>query len=714
MTARDPFVRDVPWRLGMGLYALFTGAWLIRGLAPGIGRGYPAAEVVQDYVFSVLVLIPAVVLLRHAERRWAYRLAGLGLVGVAGAYNLQARVADHRFAPWDAVLLHGIGTAGCVAGLLLFSVAPTDRAVRWRVGASAAVAGMLGALLAGYAPSFGFIATCCLLTPLLVLVPVGEPSATARLVRSASAALAGLSVLVVGAAWITQHLRTPGLLEEITGISVAGPESWHQPAGLGWLGGQVAAFWVCRSLAVLAFAALTAGLVRGQVADVDRPTSRTAVYALLIAIVGAVYVLGAVRVDAAFGLDSDWLAPPQVAAAGLAALAVQPLRTLLARFVDRVVYGRRLSAREVLNQVGALARTSAGGTEALRALARLTALTLGTDQAAVHLALANGAELTVRWPELARPPADERRTAVRFQGVEVGALAVPATRGSLPRHRRALLTELGAGAGAVLRNTAQALDLRQRLADAEERSAEIRASRWRVVTAQDGERRDLERDLHDSAQPALTSVRLALGLVNHLADSARDRTGSADGSADGSAHGAGYGAALLRLRNQIQIASTGLRRRLHGIDPATLTAAGIVAALRENAEGLGAKVEFDVEPAVADMRFDRHIEAAVYYCCAEALQNAVKHSPGVAIEVGMALHDAGAALRLRVSDSGPGFDPESVRRGSGLQNMADRIAAVEGTLAISSAPNAGTRIEATVPLAGVAGNRPDNPGTARG
>ncbi|HJP80680.1 MAG TPA: ATP-binding protein [Pseudonocardiaceae bacterium] len=675
--------REVPWRIGMTLYALFAGAWLIRGLAPGIGAGYPIAEVIQDYAFSALLLIPAVTLLRHAERRWAYRLSGVGLIGVAGAYNLQARVADHRFAVWDAVLLHGVGTAACVAGLLLFTIGPADGAVRWRVAVSAAIAGTIGALLATSAPSLGFLATCCLLTPLLALVPVGEAGRNARLVRSISAALAGLTVLVVGAAWITQRLQTPGLLGEISGISRSGPEIWHYPAGLGWLGGQVAAFWVCRFLAVLAFAALAAGLVRGRAMDVDRLTSRAAVYSLLIAIVGAVYVLGVVRVDAAFGLDSDWLAPPQVAAAGLAALAVQPVRTVLARFVDQVVYGRRLSAREVLKQVGALAQTSSGGTEALRSLASLTARTLGADEAAVHLTLAGDTEVTVRWPDEDRTLANEQRTPVNFHGVPVGALAVPAHRGSLPRHRRVLLADLAQGAGVVLHNTAQTLDLRQRLADAETRSAEIRASRWRVVTAQDRERRDLERDLHDSAQPALTSVRLTLGLVNHLAGGGNDSA---------------YRAALLRLRNQIQVATAGLRRTLRGIDPATLTSAGIVAALRESAEALGADVEFDIDPDTSDKRFDRHVEAAVYYCCAEALQNAVKHCPGVTVHLRIALPGNGTTLRFTVSDSGPGFDPDSVSGVSGLQNMADRIAAVDGKLIIGSSPKAGTRVEGTVPL----------------
>ncbi len=687
MTTLTPAVRELPWRIGMALYGLFTGAWLIRGLAPGVGPGYPIAEVVQDYAFSALMLIPAVTLLRHAEGRWAYRLTGAGLVGVAGAYNLQARVTDRRFEAWGAVLLHGFGTAACVAGLLLLIVGSVDRWTGWRVAVSAVLAGTIGGLLSGYAPSFGFLASCALLTPLLALVPVTataeEAQRTARLVRSVSAALAGVTVLVVGTAWITQHLQTPGLLGEVNGISLSGPEIWHYPAGLGWLGAQLAPFWVCRFLAVLAFAALAVGLVRGRSEDVDRVLSRAVVYSVLVAVVGAVYVLGAVQVDAAFGLDSDWLAPPQVAAAGLAALAVQPVRTLLARLVDRLVYGKRLSPGEVLAQVGALAQASSGGTEALRSLAALTARTLGADEAAVHLALPDDAELTIRWPDQDQVPAKEQRTPVGFHGAEVGALAVPATRGRLPRHRRAALAGLGWGAGVVMHNTAQSLDLRRRLDDAQARSAEIRASRWRIVTAQDGERRDLERDLHDSAQPALTSVRLALGLVNHLADTTKDGA---------------YRAALVRLRNQIQVATTSLRRTLRGIDPPALTASGIVAALRETAESLRAEVDFDIEPAIADTRFDRHIEAAVYYCCGEALQNAVKHSPDATITVTMTLADNATTLHFTVTDNGAGFDPDAVSAGSGLQNMADRIAAVDGILVIGSEPDAGTRVAGTVPL----------------
>src|SRR5205807_10367339 len=135
---------------------------------------------VQDYVFSAVLLVPAVALLRHADRHWAYRLVGAGLVGVAGANNLQARVADRRFEVWGGALLHGVGTAACVAGLLLFTIGPADRGARWRVAVSAALAGTISGLLSGYAPSIGFFASCCLLTPLLVLVPVSVRSDEAR------------------------------------------------------------------------------------------------------------------------------------------------------------------------------------------------------------------------------------------------------------------------------------------------------------------------------------------------------------------------------------------------------------------------------------------------------------------------------------------------------------------------------------------------------
>ena len=678
----------VAWRIAASGYILLTVAWLVRGLVANAAPSYPVDEIILDYLFSVAMLTLAAVLLRRSARRWGHRLLGLGLVGAAGAHNPQAGAASHDLAWASTVMLHSIGTAAMVAGLLLVA-GGSGRGFGTTAAIVAVCAGAAGGIMAGYAPSLDFLLTVGILTPLIASLPlpgVGAAGRPVQLVRSASAALATLTVLLVGATCVTRGLGTPGLLGDVPGVSTSGPQPWLYPPGLGWLGPQVSAFWVARLVAVAAFGAVVAGLVRQRPSEVGHVVGRAVLYAVLVAAVGAAYVIGVVRIDASFGLDADWLAPPQVAAAALVALAFGPVRTVLERVVDRVVYGRRLTARHMMAQVTAIAQGSTGGTEALRALAQLTAQTLGTEYAVVYVTVGDGDELSYVWPEQARTSAAEWRIPAHHRGSAVGALAVPAARRALPRGRRVLVTDLSRGAGVIIHNTATSLDLVRRRDAAAERSAAIRASRWRIVAAQDCERRDLERALHDVAQPGLTAVRLALGLVNHLA------TGTDQ---------AAYAAALVRLRDQIQGTDAGLRQTLRGIDPPVLTSSGVVAALRETADALGIDVQFVVASEVDGIRFGKQVEAAAFYCCSEALQNCAKHGSGAAIQVSLDLDTARNMLCFTVSDDGPGFDLSQVdqsRDGGGLRNMADRLAAVDGELVLDSAPGAGTRVAGMIPL----------------
>lgn len=695
MSAQASTAATVAVRIVASGYALLTVAWLARGLVSGRSPSYPADEIVLDYLFSSAMLVLAATLLRRSARRWGHRLLGLGLVGAAGAYNVQAGLVNHDVAPVGAVLLHGCGTAAVVMGLLLVASGASRR-----FGASAAVvagcAGLAGWLLAGYAPSLDFLLAFGVLTPLAGSLRLpgqpasspGEADRQARLVRKVSASLAVLTVLIVAAACITRGLGTPGLLGDVPGVSTADPQPWRYPPGLAWLGPQVSAFWVSRVVSVAAFATVAAGLVRLRPSDVGRVAGRAMLYATLIALVGGAYVIGVVRIDASFGLDSDWLAPPQVAAAGLVALVFQPVRALLERVVDRVLYGRRLTSRQMVAQVTAIARASSGGTEALRSLAALATRTLGTEYAAVYVTMPDGEEFSCVWPEQAGTYSTEWRIPVHHHGCAVGALAVPAARRTLPRSRRRLVADLSRAAGVIIHNTTTSFDLIRRRESAVARSAEIRASRWRIVAAQDCERRDLERALHDVAQPGLTAVRLALGLINHLASNGNR---------------ADYQAALLRLRGQIELADAGLRQTLRGIDPPALTTSGIVAALREISDALGAKAEFVIGSDVDQIRFDKTVEAATFYCCSEALHNCVKHSPDATIRVSLDLDADGRLLRFAVSDNGSGFDPAAFgpsSGGGGLQNMADRLAAVSGELVIDSAPGSGTRVSGTIPVRG--------------
>ncbi|MDP8967896.1 MAG: histidine kinase, partial [Actinomycetota bacterium] len=213
----------------------------------------------------------------------------------------------------------------------------------------------------------------------------------------------------------------------------------------------------------------------------------------------------------------------------------------------------------------------------------------------------------------------------------------------------------------------------------EAQADELRHSRRRLVGAQDAERRRIERDLHDGVQQQL--VGLAAKLVR------ASRAGPADAQR------------LLReAAADAEESVFALQELGRGIYPSLLADRGIAEALRTHANRLPADVRVEVEPALAGTRFDAELEAALYFVALEAMANAQKHAPGATLTVSLRSAGAGRRLVLEVHDDGPGFDPRGVTRGSGLQNMQDRIAAAGGTLSADSRPGAGTWIRAEAPL----------------
>ena len=417
-----------------------------------------------------------------------------------------------------------------------------------------------------------------------------------------------------------------------------------------------------------------------------RIINRTLIYGLLVAAIGAAYVYGVSNIDAWFGLDADWLAPPQVAAAGLVAVVFHPVRTGLESLADRVVHGSRLRPEEAVARITALGAPRAVGAASLRDLARIVATGLGTGSAAVRLRLSDGGESVYAWPEPAQAtwPTDATSLPVSYRGEVVGAIELPTAPGRGPAwRRRALRDELVGSAGVVLHNASLDIELEHQVREAEQRADEIRASRWRIVAAQDSERRELERDLHDGAQPGLTAVRLALGLVTHLTNAGRAQ--AADRALD-------------ELRTHIESAAAGLAQTLRGLDPEILRRSGITAAIGELLDELGLRERARIEDATTGLRLRPDLEATAYFCCAEAVQNAAKHSPGGRLTVRLRHEERAEIFAFEVTDDGLGFDPSahSSSVGGGLQNMADRAATVGGTLTIASGRH-GTTVTCEIP-----------------
>jgi signal transduction histidine kinase len=204
-----------------------------------------------------------------------------------------------------------------------------------------------------------------------------------------------------------------------------------------------------------------------------------------------------------------------------------------------------------------------------------------------------------------------------------------------------------------------------------QRATQLAASRTRLITAADEERRRLERDLHDGSQQHL----VALAVLIQLARTAEhDR----------------HKPLLTEASGLLETAIAEIRRLAHGIYPPLLVSGGLAEALPAVAAHAPVPVQLNLQSLG---RYPTSVEAALYFCCSEALQNAAKHGgPGTTVTI--TAHADDRMLTLTISDTGRGFDPAT--EGTGLTNMTDRLSAIDGHLAIHTAPGRGTRITATI------------------
>ncbi len=209
----------------------------------------------------------------------------------------------------------------------------------------------------------------------------------------------------------------------------------------------------------------------------------------------------------------------------------------------------------------------------------------------------------------------------------------------------------------------------------EESLRELRESRARILAAADDERRRIERDLHDGGQQRLVALRVRLELAD---ETMRDSPARARRM-------------LQQLGTEVDAALDELRSLAAGVYPSLLADRGLTDALRSAALRSPVPVSVTIN---GEDRYGQDVEAAVYFCCLEALQNVAKHAPD-AHAVAISLERNGD-LRFSVSDDGPGFDPDIA--GNGLVNMRDRVAAVGGTIEIKTAPGDGTVIVGHVPV----------------
>ena len=426
-------------------------------------------------------------------------------------------------------------------------------------------------------------------------------------------------------------------------------------------------------------AAMAISILKYHLYDIDLVISRTLVYAALAGFITLIYVAIVVGVGSLLGGGNRPNLLLSIVATATVAGAFQPLRERLQKLANRLVYGKRATPYEVLADFSGRVAETYSADDVLPRMARVLAegtgaesatvwLRAGDDlrQAAAHPPTANGHHsLAVTGQLLPELPGPARAVAVRHQGELLGALAVSKRGGeSLTPIEEKLLQDLALQAGLVLKNVGLTSALQARLDD-------LRASRQRLVKAQDDERRKLERNLHDGAQQHLVALKVNLGLAEMRFT--RDPVGAAG--------------IITQLKADADEALETLRDLARGIYPPLLADKGLAVALESQARKATLPVTVQ---AGAIGRYPQEVEAAVYFCCLEALQNVQKYAGARQATVRLDEHDG--ALRFEVEDDGSGFDPSRVARGAGLANMADRLDALGGGMEVESAPGRGTRL----------------------
>ena len=339
-----------------------------------------------------------------------------------------------------------------------------------------------------------------------------------------------------------------------------------------------------------------------------------------------------------------------------------PLRRLARRVADRIVYHTRATPYEVLTEFGGRVGETYSTDDVLPRMAQILARGSGASSARVLLGEGGGYREAASSGDANGSP--DLVVPVVHQGEELGALEItmPAN-DPLDPGREKLVRDLAAQAGPVLRNV--------RLID------DLRASRQRLVVAQDEERRKIERNLHDGAQQQLVALAVQLKLLEQTAgkDPDRDRQLAA------------------KLGSQASAALEDLRDLARGIYPPLLADQGLAAALESQSQKAAVPTEVDADSVA---RYAREIESTVYFCVLEALNNIAKYAHATSARITLGQQDG--HLMFEVHDDGDGFDVNEARGGTGLQGMADRLNAVGGSLTVVSSPGHGSTVGGRVPV----------------
>jgi signal transduction histidine kinase len=481
---------------------------------------------------------------------------------------------------------------------------------------------------------------------------------------------------------------------------------------VGWPGPVAATAAGCASL-------LAAGMLASEVRALGPSGGRVLVQAMSLA--GFAVVVAVIYVVIVLGIGTPPRDPAGRAVLGLsmlaavvAALGYLPVRDRLAAAATRFVYGSTQAPDEALRTFGSRLTRAVAMDELLLQLAESLRKTMRLTRAEVYTGNGGVVERAVSVPDAGprsivitpreRPvitragisgsawvsvwlPAllegrehEQLRVApVSHAGDLLGLIVVEraADADAFSAGDDRVLTELARELGLAFHNEQLDAALQTTLDELRGQAEALRESRARIVASGDAERRRVERNLHDGAQQNLVALAVNLRLAR---DIVADDPGTAAQMID-------------EMAAEVKRTIQELRELAHGIYPPLLADSGLIEALQATAgrSPLAATVE---DGGIG--RYPADIEAAVYFCCLEALQNAVKHAPGAAVAI--RLWEESGGLLFRVSDDGPGFDGAVARSGHGFVNMTDRLGAIGGTIRWESEPGHGAQIRGSIPL----------------